>query len=115
MIENKKFDEADIIIDRGTIIVNAKKITYHDSHYNVEVSGPNEHGEYTITCEEPKRTIYVSGYSSNNFDFTKLTEDSYEEYKTLFGKTKLRVKDGWIEYKERTKKTYTTNNIIIIE
>jgi len=115
MTENKLFDEADISIDNGTLVINASYLTYPDSHYNVEVSGPNEHGEYTITGEKPKRTINLNSLGGFKGDLNLLTDDSVEEYKTLFGKKKLMVKDGWIEFKERKKKTYTTNKIIIIE
>jgi len=115
MVENKIFDEANITIDNGTIVVNASYISYYDSHYNVEVSGPNLHGEYTITGEKPKRTINLNSFGGFKGDLNLLTDNSIEEYKTLFGKKKLIAKDGWIEFKERKKKTYTTNKIIIIE
>jgi len=115
MVENKIFDEANITIDNGTIVVNASYISYYDSHYNVEVSGPNLHGEYTITGEKPKRSIILNSYNPYKGDINLLTDNSIEEYKPLFGKKKLRPKDGWIEFKERKKKTYTTNKIIIIE
>ena len=105
----KYFNQAIIKINNGTIIVDSTKSEYGDSHYNVTISNPN--GEYIITGDLPKY-----GFSMDrNIDINLLHDNSIVSYKPLFKKRILRNKIGYLEYKERHKKTYTTNNLIIIE
>ena len=107
----KNFIEAIIQVDNGTLIVDATRANFGDSHYNVSISDPTPSGEYTITGDLPKY-----GFSMEQIiPIHLLADNSIEEYKPLFKKPILKQKRGWFEYKERNKKTYTTNKIIIIE
>lgn len=115
IIREKNFNQAGIHVHEGTLIVNIYDKQYLHLNYNVVIIGPDLNGEYIVTSEEPKLAINIPSLNRENYNIDELTEDSLETYKPLFGKPKLIPKTGWLEFKERTKRTYTTNKIIIKE
>lgn len=104
----RQFPVAGVEFHRGQLIIDTTGVSFANKHYNVTIE---EHGSsITVTGERPR--IDMSLYTGT-FNVDDITEASTITYKPWWSRTIRRKSANLVEFKERTKRTYTANNLII--
>jgi hypothetical protein len=109
---NKSLQVADIRLTGGQLVIDTTGVSMYGKHYNVEITDEGK-GWIRVTAEKPQMGMSLN---TGEFDVDKITDDSIIEYKPWpWSKTKKKKSKNIVEFKERTKRTYTSNNWQIIE
>ena len=103
---NTTFKVADIRFSNGQLVIDTTGVSMYGKHYNVTIE---EHeGWVKVTGDKP---AWGMSLHEGEYDIDKITEDSIEEYKPWpWSKTKKKRSKNIVEFKEQTKRTYTSNN-----
>lgn len=101
--------KAGIYITQGMLVVDFTSYNRVTLHYDIEYSV--EDNNIIVTGD---KALFDVSLTKGEFDISLITKDSIT-YQKLFPWSKSKpISKNWVEYKDRKRKTYTSNHFTII-
>ncbi len=108
----KEFKIANISMRDGHLEIDGNRSSRLNRHRNVIIELDEKSNRIKVTGE---KVFFGVGFNKGEFDLDEITEDSTELYKPWPWSSPKRRSLNWVEYLKTEKRTYTSNNWVIIE